>query len=653
MDASTTGTSHTHATPRRSNTESNEDNNAIQPPPPPPPTSPSSTAAATSGKSFSSPITRLATTPSKTRRSSHGYLLQTQQSTPIAESIASPPLLCQAGLFYYRVTSSHPLVILTGPCADAPRTKGWVLPGTVQEISLRMGSGMTGLEDGVVHLRLSHRKGWIADRRYIMPAMSYGVGRGRIGSSKAQGPRVEIVMKEVSESVDVSSFHIRDDISLGGTSISSASVSTPASVIRTRRRPRRRRRIGEERQVVGTTRNGVLRNADTSIKSHLAIHSVPEAVTSPVSDVSLLSGMSSIKTVHSSSTANGESDRSCTASSNNSHGTREHPVSSRRNQARPTRFLIRVTAPNGLKILDAPSFQVNSLIRGQNGPSMLPFTRRTVTSSESHSTQSIAHTHKQPSSIFHTMSGSLRHQDASVKSSEARSWTFDASGKTRILSRGALFEASKRMERAEHYTPGSGLIKLADKTGWAIIPTKEELDAQYQMYQGSGIEQENAKAYEEVGNAFTPQDRHSQNASDSKWIRIIQRTGVIVSCAPYSANARTRKPGPNLGIPVPSQTTESQPHFGSMLNNRSEKETDAASVVSSVFLDAFRPSRKQDARLESLAAVGHKLPPIESRATIACGMCVEVEPWEQTQSPEKQVNRYIFFRIFDFLPLII
>ena len=66
-------------------------------------------------------------------------------------------------------------------------------------ISLRMGSGMAGLEDGVVYLRLSHRKGWIADRRYIIPAMSYGVGRGRIGSSKAQGPRVEIVMKEVSE----------------------------------------------------------------------------------------------------------------------------------------------------------------------------------------------------------------------------------------------------------------------------------------------------------------------------------------------------------------------------------------------------------------------------------------------------------------------
>jgi hypothetical protein len=81
---------------------------------------------------------------SKTR-SSHGYLLQTQQSTPIAESIASPPLLCQAGLFYYRFASSHPMVILTGPCADAPRTKGWVLPGTIQEmISLRMGSSWFG-----------------------------------------------------------------------------------------------------------------------------------------------------------------------------------------------------------------------------------------------------------------------------------------------------------------------------------------------------------------------------------------------------------------------------------------------------------------------------------------------------------------------------
>eukprot|EP00553_Chaetoceros_curvisetus_P008243 CAMPEP_0204626638 /NCGR_PEP_ID=MMETSP0717-20131115/12439_1 /ASSEMBLY_ACC=CAM_ASM_000666 /TAXON_ID=230516 /ORGANISM="Chaetoceros curvisetus" /LENGTH=73 /DNA_ID=CAMNT_0051642645 /DNA_START=99 /DNA_END=316 /DNA_ORIENTATION=- len=44
------------------------------------------------------------------------------------------------------------------------------------------------------------------------------------------------------------------------------------------------------------------------------------------------------------------------------------------------------------------------------------------------------------------------------------SWELDVSGKYRILPRGALFEASKRMEKADnlHYAPpGSGLIKLA------------------------------------------------------------------------------------------------------------------------------------------------------------------------------------------------
>ena len=638
MDASTKETSHSQDTPHICNQET------VRSPTPeiPPPSSPSSSKAGNCVKSLT---TTPSTDTSQANKSQpHGYLLQTAlQSTPIAELIPAPPLLCQAGLFYYRVTSSHPLVILTGPCADAPRTKGWVLPGTVHEISLRMGtcpdgmggSGINGsrsmsLEDGIVYLRLSHRKGWIADRQYALSSAT--TNRGEIrhhptksGTGKQQ--RVEIVMKEVSESIDLSAFHIRDDISLGGTSISSASVSTPASVIRTRRRPRRRRL--EEDIGVTTTRDGMPHNSKTSINR--AIHSVPEAVTSPVSDVSLLSGMSSKVNHGVGSAGKGKSECSFPASNTNTPVREDNSEQVR--HSRPSRYLIRVTAPNGLKILDAPSFQVNSLIRGQNGPSMLPFTRKSVAApTDSIGTQSVGTIRKQPSSIFHTMSGSLRHQESPKRTSEARSWTFDASGKTRILPRGVLFEASKRMERAEHYTPGSGLIKLADKTGWAIIPTKDELISQYKMYQGAGIDYESTQAYEEVGNAFTPEDCY-EKPLEYKWIRITQRTGVIVSCTPYNLT-RVR---PNVNLPVVSQGIRSQPDLSSVLNSKVEKDTDTASTVSSVFLDAFRSTRKQEAKLESLVAVGHKGQPIESRATIACGICVEVEPWQQTKSPEQQV----------------
>jgi len=39
----------------------------------------------------------------------------------------------------------------------------------------------------------------------------------------------------------------------------------------------------------------------------------------------------------------------------------------------------------------------------------------------------------------------------------------------RILPRGSLFEASKRIEGL-YNNPGSGSIKLSDGSGWAIVP---------------------------------------------------------------------------------------------------------------------------------------------------------------------------------------
>ena len=606
IDASAHATSHTHCTPIRSNAK----NVSFAP--------------------NTAPEEHCAASPKTPKRNKkevgehvianaapikhHGYLYQNRNGVKIAECIAAPPLLCQAGTFYYRVICKDPLPILAGPCADAPQTKAMVLPGTVHEISLRMGSldhsgNSNGMEDGIIYLRLSHRRGWIADRRFvtsfhhehIMARHRYHYGRTMLGSNENPSISLELVMREVSDYVDVSSFGIRDDVSLGGTSISSNSISTPANVIRTRLRPTRRREKDD-------IRNGMIVQSTKMIPSRMT--KIGEGGDSlPSSDLSVLSEQTKKSDrVHSSQrdigTHNLENMRLSSHNMNNP-------------QMKPNMFLIRVTAINGLKILDAPHFQVNNLIRGKNTGAFLGLKKKRDLLINSIGSKT------NPPSIF---PASAPPAESHSELDNTSSWVFDTNGKHRILPRGALFEASKRMERAPtNYAPGSGLIKLADNTGWAVIPSQGELQEQHQSHNaniGIGIsETEALQAYEEVGNAIVPGDKAGRSSDENfLWVRIIQQTGVLVSCSP-SGGGQKEKAGP-------VRTLQNYP--------QRQPDDDAMSTVSSTFFDAFRSNRKAEAGLDSQALNTHnrltKLQSLKSNPIIQCGNCMKVQPWVSSSS---------------------
>lgn len=519
----------------------------------------------------------------------HGYLFLRQNGVAIAECIPSPPLLCQPGAFFYRVVSSSPLPIIAGPCADAPVTRSVALPGTVHEISLRMGSlvhgsiNANGLEDGVVYLRLSHRKGWIADRRFTVSA-KHGVNTRKQNAERQQ---LEIVMKDISEYVDVTNFSIRDDESVGGTSISSVSFVTPASVIRLRKTTRiRNGRTGSVSTRTRGNRSGMIvhqQSRNPGKRQNQMKMKKPEQtdVPSPISDVSLFSETSSMKN----------------------------------HKQRANIFLMRVIAPYGLKILDAPHFQVNNLIRGK---------MVSVPSSESYSgtlrNNTTASNHR-----------SKAHHLGSVQKSYCRvcSWEFDATGKTRFLPHGALFEASKRVERAGTYTPGSFLIKLADGTGWAIVPKEEELALQYQAFHGLGTRKEEysnrLKTHEEVGNAMILNDQRSSRSKKERhrWVRVVQQTGILVSCAPTIDDESISKTLPKSFSGTSQGLQE--------LNSRGgypPHDSDTASSVGTVLMDVFRPSSSDKHKQTPLSTAKSKYH--HMNLMISCGMCLEIEQWEDS-----------------------
>ena len=302
-------------------------------------------------------------------------------------------------------------------------------------------------------------------------------------------------------------------------------------------------------------------------------------------------------------------------------------------QAEPSIFLMKATAPNGLKILDAPHFQVNNLIHGQ---------------SQNSSTRGGS----KADGGFHTMAGGFGNG-----SGIQRTESSDSTRRTRILPRGKLFEATGRLEVSGLYSPGAGLIKLADNSGWAIVPDRTELDAQYRTFRGgkAGIEEgEASQAFKEVGNAITDIPSSHQGAGAGIWLRIVHRGGVLVSCPPH----------PDLVDPeVRSIATSSSPQSsiaGSSLNtSHVEASSDVgASSMASSFLDAmFRTPRttrkplqgngpaaisRNDSGLISEKSKGRQpqnvsFAPID--AILPCGLCVEVEPWEQISKDQPSFAR--------------
>jgi hypothetical protein len=524
-----------------------------------------------------------------------GFIFARRKDLRIVEPLHSTPT-SEQGKFLYKIMSSTPLPILTGPCLDAPKTKAMVLPGTVHEVSLRVSVDPEG--EGTLFLRLSHRRGWIVDRKV----------------SARNGNPVPVV-KEVP-----SCGSLADDGSVSLLSIT-ASVATPSSTVRRRHRlPRRRIDASKEpsdknslppRQITGKfpptgtpVKMGKLLN-DTIASEKFTM--TPSSNVSVMSDDSSLDQNTSRHPVTASSDVSFSTNRSVGPSS-----------------ATTAFFLMRVTAPRGLKILDAPQFQVNNLIHGKQAGTV----GRVASSHMVSQFESNMGPPKSQHSIFQTMSTRLATTGPSKTRNPA---VFDSSSRTRVLPRGAAFEACRRMESSGAYSQGAGLIKLSDNSGWAIVPRQDELDHQYRNYHGgvAGVKEgEATRAFEEVGNAIIDctGNESGERGPTTLWLRITTKTGLAVSCPPPVAPIKDDDTSPTSSR---GSSAISGSIHGSGFGPLSNAESDVASSVGSAFLDAmFRTPKKKEGDNVDQSAPSRYPASIEKQLkanTVACGMVVEVE----------------------------
>eukprot|EP00804_Cyclotella_cryptica_P012156 CCRYP_009861-RA/>CCRYP_009861-RA protein AED:0.05 eAED:0.03 QI:0/0/0/1/1/1/6/0/1150 len=465
----------------------------------------------------------------------YGYLLLSDRlGRTIAEAITptkpgSVGPSYESGPFVYRVRATSPVRVLSGPDFHAPSMRFALLPGTVHDISFRVSLPVSDpisdndasdilVDDAdageVKFLRLSHRRGWVADRRV----------EDVDGDSKRL--RVSYLMQDVTDDAGIanasfsnsydssslnSSLHSKSNSSFYH-SVTASSVATPPAVNAQRKRTNRRRReafavpitFQESRQAVGESFD--TESSVTGYGGGTIVSSAGDSIVDPKS-------ASSIETY----------------------------------------YLMRVLAPLGLKILDAPHFQVSNLIhtpsheqnklRSQSPVGISPFARTNAMIGSTSAEGS-------PSSI----GGNRRSQ------------------RIRFLARGQFFEASQRMETtdaASLYTNGQGLIKLADGSGWVIIPHHNDLVAQYQNFRGVQL---------------TPPDRTNLSSTNVKqsdqsviWLRVVAPNGIKVLLPPSEHANRTNNKTPDVTPPNYSDkakgTTSSSDTTVLAANNRVKQKT--------------------------------------------------------------------------------
>eukprot|EP00934_Nitzschia_sp_Nitz4_P006715 Nitzschia sp. Nitz4//scaffold29_size155292//11068//14277//NITZ4_002634-RA/size155292-processed-gene-0.237-mRNA-1//1//CDS//3329546376//6705//frame0 len=512
----------------------------------------------------------------------HGYIFLYRNDAPTLVRIIKPPK-CEQGSFLYRVVASSPLPIFTGPCDDAPKTKGMLVPGTVHEVCLRI------IQSSVCYLRLSRRRGWVADR---MPG------------SKVQAFSDVLVMKDVTDETGAI------ETNTSTVSVAGSTIMAPVSTVQKRHRPPRRRRDVRKENDASKIPNDVGAgtfhgSSQPAVENHQNT-SHERNIMSPSSNVSILSDESSLDRSMARHSTVLTPDRSVSRSTVSSHA-----------PSHPSFFLMRVNAPRGLKILDAPHFQVNNLIRGTHVPGSSFVASPTKDSQGSNQ------------SIFQTMSG---HHSTTLTSKNGNPAVFDSNTKARRLPRGSVFEASKRMEASGAFNQGAGLIKLSDNSGWAIVPKQEELSQQYRSYSGTMVgtkEGEASRAFDEVGNAIVDE------SLSPVYIRVLTRGVSEDETSPTSSAG---------GSSALSATT------GSIVGRPTD--SDVASSVGSSFLDAvFRTPRKKDTDSQ-VGAIEMKRentqhpPPAKNTpaervpfsAVIPCGSVVETERWIAGGEPDKEPN---------------
>lgn len=621
----------------------------------------------------------------------YGFVLCRKNNVPIVEPLLRPPK-CQHGRFFYKVVSSTPLPILSGPSVDAPLSKAMVLPGTVHEVSFRIQIDGDG---DVWFLRLGRRKGYIASCRI----------RGRPTSNNRGN---ELLVKDVTEEINASGIqpaqsgidNDNDDatnttattttggnhskntastssvvLSVLSTSMASCSTLTARNPNRRHRPPRRRRDTTQDNQNARNQRmqhvNHTINNNNHTSTNTSCVHND----TSTLSNISVQSQYSSdrlhqvpscnvsLLSEDDSSAMGGNYSQQQTSFSSHEYNNKSHNCprfngalspdrsvarssvthqSSQQQQQNITFFLMRVTAPRGLRILDAPHFQVNTLIHGQSsstgGVASVTFAPNV---SADVAGMSGLNSNKNQHHLFHTMAGRLTNTNGSGLIDNAI--IFDSVTKTRILPRGAVFEASKRMEVSDALLQqGVGLIKLADNSGWAIVPHQKDLEQQYRNYHGGASSVKEGEAtrggYEEIGNAVVFQSAPSENLDQSfshsrtqdsssstpgVFMRVVARQGATVVCAPLEPPVLQDNDNLSPASSPASSAVTGGTHPDQLALGKSDSASDVASSVGSSFLDAmFRPKRSEASdhmdgkQSSSGASAAHAEKPVFTSTTI-------------------------------------
>ncbi|KAL7574888.1 hypothetical protein ACA910_010721 [Epithemia clementina (nom. ined.)] len=570
-----------------------------------------------------------------------GFLFLRRREEQIVERINYTPHV-EEGRFQYRVISSTPLPIFAGPSLDAPRIKAMALPGTIHDVSLRLrcDDSTTTInaankfsklnnqisKDHVWFLRLSHRRGWVLDKKKVRKDHST--------------EKWLTVMREILNS-DNDMISIADDVSAVSSVASSSALTPTAAGARRRHLPPRKRRDAasaasskdhHSEKPAGRTnvsKPPAVAGFSTPVKpKHADNHS---SMMTPSSTVSILSDDSSV-------------DRSGTAGRNGSVPTSPDfsqtstiastATSNVETTSQNTQqfYLMRVTAPAGLKILDTPQFQVNNLIRGKSAVASSSQMGSQLDSSSAGTLSS-----KSRHSIFQTMSSRLG-ASTGVTTKTGNLTISGMSSSARVFPCGTLFEAAKPMENTGLYSQGAGLIKLSDGSGWAVVPREDELAQQYRSSRPGNrdetIEGESLTAFEELGHAvieslpvlsYSAADRL---VSRTKWVRVVARAGIVVSCPP---------PLPPLDELSPSSQGSSGIAGALTFGN----DSDVASSVASTFVDAmlFRTPKKkggQENNATPTTTAQSQRQMISS--TIPCGMCVEVEKFAVDNRPSQYVR---------------
>ena len=212
---------------------------------------------------------------------------------------------------------------------------------------------------------------------------------------------------------------------------------------------------------------------------------------------------------------------------------------------------------------------------------------------------------------------------------------------SRLLARGQIVEASCRMQISSDsslYTNGQGLIKLADGSGWAIVPYRDDLMTQLKNYHGndaSWLESSNdIVAYEEIGNATIPTERNPSDRSRDGiiWLRVAHPPGVKVLLAKSKSNLNTNNNN--------ESRTKTNEKGGSHDESPSSSHSEVASSVASSFFDSVwsrvsplkEKNPQNDAPSQNPNFRQQQQAKRQTIPTIPRGMVVPVEPWDVSTS---------------------